>query len=269
MKKLVIILTLVLVLFGCAKKPVDNTTVKVAATLDPHSKILEAAKPILKEEFNLDLEIIVMDDYYIFNRALDSKEVDANYFQHVPFFEDEIKNKGYKIENVAGIHIEPFGFYSKKIKNITELKEGSKIIISNSIADHGRILKMLQEANLIKLKDNVDLTKSSFNDIIENKLKLEFVEIKPELLTVALRNNEGDLVAINGNYAIAEGLDPSKDALILEKATSDNPYVNILACHKDDVNSDKIKALIKVLKGDKIKDFINKTYTNKSVIVAE
>ncbi len=278
--KLISATLLALSLVACAKseeaKPAETTTtektsetLKVSATLDPHSTILEFAKPILKEKYNIDLEIQVLDDYYVFNKALDSGEVDANYFQHVPFFNGEVEANGYKISNVAGIHIEPFGFYSKTIKSVDEIKDKAKVVISNSVADHGRILSILEKAGLIKLAAGVDALTATTKDIVENPKNLTFIEVKPELLTISFENNEGDLVAINGNYAIQAGLNPTKDAVIIEQADSTNPYVNIVACKQGHENDEKIKALVEVLKSAEVKEFIQKTWADGSVIPAE
>lgn len=256
-------------LVGCGGSQNDDKTLTVAATLDPHSKILEEAKPILKEEYDIDLQIKVLDDYNIFNRSLNDGQIDANYFQHVPFFEEDVEKNKYDIVNVAGIHMEPFGFYSKTIKDVSEVKNGAEVIISNSVADYGRVLSILDDAGLIEMKEGVDVTSATLNDIASNLKNLKFIEVKPELLATSFKNGEGDLVAINGNYAIQAGLNPTKDAVILEKATQDNPYVNIVACKKGHENDEKIQALIKVLKSDKIKSFIEETYKGSVILAGE
>ena len=257
MKKLfvgIICLLLVVGLTACGNSSEsDEKTLTVAATSKPHGDILEEAKSILKDEYDIDLKIEILDDYYIFNRSLNNGDVDANFFQHVPFFEKDVKDNGYDLVNVGGVHIEPFGFYSKQIKDISELKENDVIVISNSVADHGRILAILDKAGVIEF-------------IKSNPLNLEFKEIKPEILTNAYENNEGALIAINGNYAIDAGLNPTKDAVLLESADEDNPYVNIVACQKGHENDEKIKALIEVLQSDKIKNYITSTYSDGSVI---
>ena len=272
MKKLVVLLLSVLLVFGLAacggnEAKNDEKTITVVATLDPHSKVLEFAKDILAKD-GWDLKITVVDDYYIPNKSVDGGDADANYFQHVPFFDGEVSANGYKLTNAAGIHIEPFGFYSKTIKDASELKDGATIVISNSVADHGRVLSILAKAGLITLKEGVDELNATTADIVE-KDKYNFVEVKPELLTLAFENNEGDLVAINGNYAIQGGLNPTKDAVILEQADATNPYVNILACRAGEENSEKIQALVKVLKSDEVRNFILSTYSDGSVIPAE
>ncbi|MEG2329137.1 MetQ/NlpA family ABC transporter substrate-binding protein [Anaerorhabdus sp.] len=246
----------------------DKTVLKISATLDPHAKILEFAKPILEEK-GITLEITVLDDYYIFNKALNDGEVDANYFQHLPFFNGEVEANGYKIVNAGGIHIEPFGFYSKTIKSVDELKDGATVIISNSVADHGRILSILEKAGVITLKDGADALNATVEDIVDNPKNLKFQEVKPELLTTVFEQGEGDLVAINGNYAIQAGLNPTKDAVILEQADATNPYVNIVAVKEGNESNPAIKTLIEVLKSDEVKQFILDTYSDGSVIPAE
>lgn len=258
-------LALTLGFTGCSSKQ-DENTITVICTVDPHSKILEEAKPLLEEK-GYTLKIETSDDYYIQNKVVSTGEVDANYFQHVIFFNNEVNEHGYEISNAAAIHLEPFGFYSKSIKNINELQSGAKIIISDSVSDNGRILSILETANLITLKDGVDKTKATINDIATNPLNLEFEEVKPEMLTTFYDNNEGDLVAINGNYAIQAGLNPVKDAIILE-STENNPYVNIVACQKGKENDPKIQALVEVLTSKEIKTFIETEYEG-SVIVVE
>ncbi|MEG0077915.1 MetQ/NlpA family ABC transporter substrate-binding protein [Anaerorhabdus sp.] len=272
---------LVLGLAACSSKPApeatpettepttgETTKLVVSATLDPHAKILEFAKPILAEK-GIELEIQVLDDYYIFNKALNDGEVDANYFQHVPFFDGEVEANGYKIVNAAGIHIEPFGFYSKTVKSVDEIKDGATVIISNSIADHGRILSILAKSGVITLADGVDAQNATIEDITENPKNLKFQEVKPELLTTVFEQGEGDLVAINGNYAIQAGLNPTTDAVILEQADATNPYVNIVAVQEGHENDPAIKTLIEVLKSEEVKKFINETYSDGSVIPAE
>ena len=273
MKKLLLTLTaflLLLTLAACGSNETeDDNVLRVSATLDPHSKILEFAKPILLEKYGIDMEITVLDDYFVFNPALDDGEVDANYFQHEPFFNAEVEEKGYDISNVAGIHIEPFGFYSQNISDISELQDGDEIIISNSVSDHGRILSILDKAGVITLDPEVDVIDATTEDIIDNPKNLQFVEIKPELLAATYENKEGAMVAINGNYAIQAGLNPLTDSVLLEQADSTNPYVNIIACKTGHENDPKIKALVEVMKSDEVKQFILDTYSDGSVIPAE
>ena len=264
---LALLLTVGIVGCGSQSDSSDEKTLTVSATLDPHAKILEQAKPLLKEKYGIDLEVKVLDDYYIFNKALDTGDVDANYFQHRPFFDGDVEKNNYKIAEAGAIHIEPFGFYSKTVKSKDQIQDGAKVIISNSVADHGRILAILADAGLITIKDGVKVLDATVKDIASNPKNLEFTEIKPELLATSFNNGEGDLVAINGNYALQANLNPTKDAVILESANADNPYVNIVACQKGHENDEKIKALVEVLKSDDIKKFIEETYKGSVIPV--
>lgn len=264
---LALLLTVGIVGCGSQSNSSDEKTLTVSATLDPHAKILEQAKPLLKEKYGINLEVKVLDDYYIFNKALDTGDVDANYFQHRPFFDGDVEKNNYKIAEAGAIHIEPFGFYSKTVKSKDQIKDGAKVIISNSVADHGRILAILADAGLITIKDGVKVLDATVKDIASNPKNLEFTEIKPELLATSFNNGEGDLVAINGNYALQANLNPTKDAVILESANADNPYVNIVACQKGHENDEKIKALVEVLKSDDIKKFIEETYKGSVIPV--
>ena len=267
--KIVLVLVLAVVVSACGgNNEKKENVLKVSATLDPHSKILEEAGKILEADYGITLDVEVLDDYFIFNKALDAGEVDANFFQHLPFFDGEVAEHGYEITNAGGIHLEPFGFYSKTVKSVEELKDGAQVVISNSVADHGRILAILADNGLITLKEGVDELTATEADIATNPKGLKFVEVKPELLVTAYNNGEGDLVAINGNYAIQGGLNPVKDSVILESASQDNPYVNIVAVKTGTENDEKIKALVEVLQSDTIKQFINDTYDG-AVIPAE
>lgn len=271
MKKILLVivsLVLAVTLSGCGSSKDDENTLVVGATAKPHGEILEEAKDILKEKYQIDLEIEIFDDYFIFNKALNSGDLDANFFQHLPYFEDSVKTNDYDLVNLGGIHIEPFGFYSKQIKSVDELKKNDVIVISNSAADYGRVLSILDEAGVIELDKSVKVQNATLKDIVSNPLNLQFKEIKSEILTTAYENNEGALIAINGNYAINAGLTPAKDAVLLE-SPDDNPYVNIVACKKGNENDKKIKALMDVLTSDEIKNFIKDKYSDGSVIPVE
>lgn len=269
-KLLAVVLTFTLV--GCGTNSTsDENTLIVSATLDPHSRILEEAQPILLEEYGIELKIKVLDDYYVFNRALNDGDVDANFFQHVPFFDEEINTNGYDIVNAGGVHIEPFGIYSSVYSDPSEVEDGATVIISNSVSDNGRILSILASVGLITLPEDktvLEVTIADIDNDTHNPKGLNFIEIKPELLVSSFKNNEGELVAINGNYAIQGELNPITDTLILEDASSDNPYVNIVACKSENLNLNKIQALIEVLQSETIQNFILETYSDGSVIPA-
>ncbi|UOY90995.1 methionine ABC transporter substrate-binding lipoprotein MetQ [Ectobacillus sp. JY-23] len=239
----------------------------IGASNVPHAEILEKAKPILEEK-GVDLEIKKFQDYILPNKALADKEIDANYFQHIPYLEQQMKEKGYKFEVAGKIHIEPIGIYSKKYKNLKDLPENAEVIMSSSVADHGRALSLLQEEGLIKIKDGVDKTKATVKDIAENKKNLKFkTDVEAGLLPKVYENKEGDIVLINTNYAIDAGLNPQKDAIALEG--SESPYVNIIAVREGDKDKKGIKELVEVLHSKEIQDYIKKEYKGAVVPVSE
>jgi D-methionine transport system substrate-binding protein len=244
------------------------TKLVVGASNVPHAEILEKAKPILKEK-GIDLKIVTFQDYILPNKALADKEIDANYFQHIPYLEEQKKEYGYDFVNAGGIHIEPIGIYSKKYKSLEELPDGATIIMSNSVADHGRILSMLQEKGLIKLKDGVDKIKATVKDIVENPKHLKFkADVDAGMLPQIYKNGEGDAVVINANYALDAGLDPAKDPIAVE-SPKNNPYVNIIAVRKGDENRKEIKTLVEVLHSKEIQDFIKKKYHGAVIPAAQ
>jgi D-methionine transport system substrate-binding protein len=255
-------------LAGCNsanKADAKNKQLVVGATNVPHAEILEHVKPILAKE-GIDLKIEKFQDYVLPNKALATKELDANYYQSLPFFNVQIKQFGYKFENAGGIHIEPIGVYSKKYKSLKQLPDKATIIMSNSVSDHGRMLSLLQQEGLIKLKPGIDTTTARIKDIVSNPKHLQFqASVDASLLSKVYKNGEGDAVLINTNYAIDAGLNPLKDAIALEGKNSQ--YVNIVAVRKGDKNKPEIKALVNALHSKQIQDWIIKKYKGAVVPV--
>lgn len=243
----------------------ESTKLVIGASVTPHAEILEQAKPLLAEE-GIDLEIKTFDDYVLPNKALENGDIDANYFQHIPYLNKQIADNGYDFVNAGAIHIEPMGLYSKRISDISELEDGATILTSTSESDWGRILTILQDADLITLKDGVDTETATFDDIAENPKNLEFKhDVDPSLLATAYQNDEADLIAINANFAFGIDLNPADDSVLLEADNS--PYVNVIAVRSGDEDSDKIKKLIEVLHSDEIKDFVEKQWQGSVKIV--
>lgn len=232
----------------------DSKELVVGASNVPHAEILEQAKPLLEEK-GIELKIETYQDYILPNEDLENGDLDANYFQHIPYFEAQMADHGYDFANAGGIHIEPIGVYSKKYKTLDELPEGATILISNSVADHGRILSMLEAEGLITLKEGIDKTTAEVKDIVDNPKNLEFdAEYEAALLIQMYENEEGDAVLINSNYAIDAGLNPLEDSIAIEN--SESPYVNIIAVKAGNEKNKEIKALVEVLKSKEIQDFI-------------
>ncbi|MGP4078637.1 MetQ/NlpA family ABC transporter substrate-binding protein [Pseudalkalibacillus sp. R45] len=273
MKKLITLLTTVLiisVLAACGKggSGGDEKELVVGASNVPHAEILEEAQPILEEK-GIKLEIEKLQDYVTPNQMLAAGELDANFFQHVPYMESQMKdNKSYDFENAGGVHIEPMGVYSQDYKSLDELPKKGTIIMSNSVGEHGRILSLLEKEGLIKLKEGVDKADATVKDIAENPKEINFkTDVEAGLLPKIYKNGEGDAVVINTNYAIDAGLNPQKDAIALEG--SDSEYVNIVAVNKGDKDDKKIKTLVEVLQSKEIQDFIKKEYKGAVVPVNE
>ena len=240
---------------GASSAASGAKTLKVGATAVPHAEILEAAKPLLEKE-GITLEIVEFNDYVQPNLALNDKELDANFFQHEPYLKNFMdEHKEVKLKNAAGIHIEPMGVYSKKIKKLDELKDGATIAIPNDTTNGGRSLLLLEKSGIIKLKEGVG-EKATVGDIAENKKNIKFQEV--EAAQVPRTLDDVDAAVINSNFAMQVNLDPTKDAMFIEDSTS--PYVNIIAVREGDENRPEIQALIKVLHSDEIKQFITEKY---------
>ena len=236
-------------------------TLKIGATPVPHAEILEQIKPELEKE-GIKLEIVEFSDYVQPNLALNDKELDANFFQHEPYLLNFVgEHKEVKLKNAGGIHVEPMGVYSKKIKDLKELADGASIAIPNDPTNGGRSLLLLEKAGLLKLKAGIG-EKATVQDIAENPKHLKFQEV--EAAQVPRTLEDVDAAVINTNYAMQIDLVPTKDALFMEDRTS--PYVNIIAVREGDESRPEIQALLKVLKSEKVKKFIEDKY--KGAIVA-
>ena len=236
----------------------DSKVIKVAASATPHAEILEEAKPLLEKE-GYDLEVTVFDDYVQPNEVVDSGDFDANYFQHAPYMEQFNKEKGTKLVDAGDIHYEPFGIYPGTKKSLDEIADGDEIAVPNDTTNEARALLLLQDNGIIKLKDGAGLT-ATVNDIAENPHNIKIVEL--EAAQVARVTGETAYVVLNGNYALQAGYSVKKDALAYEAADSEaaKTYVNIIAVKDGNQDSDAIKALVKVLKSDDIKKFIDEKY---------
>ncbi|MEW9109384.1 MetQ/NlpA family ABC transporter substrate-binding protein [Cytobacillus gottheilii] len=245
----------------------ETTTLKVGASNVPHAEILEEAKPLLEEK-GIELDITPFQDYIMPNKTLESGEIDANYFQHIPYLDLQIEENGYDFVNAGAIHIEPMGIYSQEYKSLDELPDGATIIMSNSVAEHGRILSLLEKEGVIKLKEGIDKTNAQIEDIVENSKNIKLdTDYEPSLLPQIYNNGEGDAVVINSNYAIDAGLDPINDSIAIEGEES--PYANIITVRSEDKDSEAIKTLVEVLRSKEIQDFILEEYKGAVVPVTE
>lgn len=272
MKKILILVSLlaVLALAACdggneSSSESDNNTIKVGASSIPHAEILEEAKPLLEEE-GITLEVEPYEDYVLPNDDLANGEIDANYFQHIPYLEQTIADTGYELTEIGGIHIEPIGVYSKDIPSVDDIPEGTEVIMSNSVPDHGRILSLFEAKGLITLDENVDKETATVDDIVENSKKLEFSpDYNAELLPEYYNSEENVLVVINTNFAIQAGLNPLDDSLFVEGEES--PYVNVIAVREEDKDNEALNKLVDVLHSEEIQNFILEEYEGAVVPV--
>ncbi|HHV73872.1 MULTISPECIES: MetQ/NlpA family ABC transporter substrate-binding protein [unclassified Thermoanaerobacterium] len=266
---LTLILTFAFILSGCTKSnntaatsnansntdtSTKMTKIVVGATPNPHAEILNVVKPILAKE-GVDLEIKEFTDYVTPNTALVDKQIDANFFQHVPYLEDFEKKNNVKLVPLVKVHVEPMGAYSKKIKSKDELKDGATVAVPNDATNEGRALLLLQKEGLIKLKDPNGLTQTP-RDIVDNPKHLKIVELEAPQLPRTLQ--DVDLAIINTNFALEANLNPLKDAIFMEDKNS--PYANVLVVREDNQNDPAIQKLAKALNSDEVKKFIEDKY---------
>ena len=236
----------------------NGATIMIAASATPHAEILAKAAPIL-ENYGYKLDVVEFDDYVQPNLVVESGEFDANYFQHIPYLDSFNEEQGTHLVNAGGIHYEPFGIYPGKKASLADIADGDSIAVPNDTTNEARALLLLQDNGLLKLKDGVGLT-ATVNDIVENPYNIKFVEL--EAAQVARVAAEVEYVVLNGNYALEAGYSVGKDSIAYEASESvaAKTYVNIIAVLEGNENSDKIKALVSVLKSDDIKKFIEDTY---------
>ena len=271
MKKIVTLLLAVCLLAsalaGCASSAkTENKTIVVGASSTPHAEILEQVKDTLAKD-GWTLEIKVFDDYVLPNKALADGELDANYFQHTPYLESFNASNGTDLVSAAKIHYEPFGIYGNGVTDLKDLAKGATIIIPADDSNETRALFLLQQEGLIKLPDDADAAKGvSTLDIVDDG-GYNIVTVQADTVPAQLKNaSAGTIAVINGNYALAAGLNIS-DALATENAdgTAAQTYANIIAVRSGDENSPKTQALLKALKTDAVKQYIADTYNGAVV----
>jgi len=229
-------------------------SLSVAATAVPHAEILEFVKPALAKD-GVELDIKVFTDYVQPNVQVAEKRLDANFFQHQPYLDEFNKSRGTELISVAGVHVEPFGAYSSKIKDLKDLPQGANVVIPNDATNGGRALLLLQKAGVITLKDASNILATP-KDIAENPKAIKVRELEAATLPRVL--TQVDLALINTNYALEAKLNPTADALIIEG--SDSPYVNILVARPDNQDSAAMQKLAKALNSPEVKAFILEKY---------
>lgn len=266
MKKFVsslILFSSLIVLSGCSKNSIDDKTIIVGTSPSPHAQILEQIKDDVSAK-GYTLEIVEFSDYYLPNIALQSGEIDANYFQHLPYLLDFNKNNNTDLVSVFALHFEPLGIYSSKHLQINNIEYGSKIAIPNDTSNEARALLLLEANNLITLKNNAGF-ETSLNDIEDNPYGIIFSEIEAVNLPNILP--DVDYAIINGNYAIDAGI---LDKVILTESTESEAALtraNIIAVKNGNQEKEAIKVLIECLATSKVKKYIEETFGSSVIPV--
>lgn len=242
----------------------SDNVITVGASPSPHAEILEAIKPELEAQ-GYELKVVEYSDYVQPNVALSEGDLDANYFQHLPYLENYNTENGTDLASAGAIHFEPMGLYAGKSSDITNVPDGAKIAVPSDATNEARALLLLQDQGVIKLTDGVGL-EATANDIVENPHNVELVEVEAAAVPRSLQ--DVDFGVINGNYALSAGLDTSA-TLASEGADSEaaQTYANIIAVRSGDENSEKTQALLKALTSDTARKFIEDTYKGSVIPV--
>lgn len=249
---------------SAASPAADLGTIKVGASPTPHARILEFVRDNLAPAAGLGIEIVEFDDYVQPNVQLAEGGLDANYFQHLPYYTSQVTELGYSFDHFEGVHIEPYAAYSKKITDIADLADGAQVGITSDPSNQARALDLLVKAELITLADTGEAD-ATVSDIADNPKNLEFFEAEPAQLPRSL--DDVDLAIINGNYALEAGLNPATDSLLLESGEG-NPYANFVTVRAEDKAKPALVKLDELLHSAETKAFIEATWPEGEVLAA-
>ena len=216
----------------------------------------------MKDKYGLDVELVTFNDYVLPNEALSKGDIDVNAFQHKPYLDQQIKDRGYKLVPVGNSFVYPIAGYSKKIKSLDELQNGAQVAIPNDPTNLGRSLLLLQKVGLIKLKDGVGLLPTSL-DIVENPKNLKIVELEAPQLPRSLDDQQIALAVINTTYASQIGLTPAKDGIFVED--KDSPYVNLIVSREDNKDAENVKKFVQAYQSDEVAEAANKIFNGGAV----
>jgi D-methionine transport system substrate-binding protein len=251
-----------LALAGCGQEEKDPNHIKVGVIVGAEQQVAEIAQKVAKEKYGLDVELVTFNDYVLLNEALSKGDIDLNAFQHKPYLDQQIKDRGYKLVSVGNSFVYPIAGYSKKIKSLDELKDGSQVALPNDPTNLGRSLLLLQKVNLIKLKDGVGLLPTVL-DVTENPKNLKLVELEAPQLPRSLDDQQIALAVINTTYASQIGLTPAKDGLFVED--KDSPYVNLLVAREDNKDAENVKKFVQAYQSDEVNEAANKIFNGGAV----
>ncbi len=239
----------------------EAVTLKVGASPAPHAEILENIKPLLEKD-GITLEIVEFTDYVIPNQALDAGDIDANYFQHLPYLEDFNAKNGTNLSSAGAIHFEPLGLYPGKTASLDDLEEGATVAVPNDTTNEARALLLLQKLELITLKEGVGLEATPL-DIVDNPKDLKFNEMEAALLPSVLP--DVDLAVINGNYAVGAGIEDTVLTTEDKESEAAKEFANVVAVRTGDEGKAPIQKLLAALQSEGNAKFIDEKY-NGTVI---
>ncbi|MEB6338447.1 MetQ/NlpA family lipoprotein [Serratia rhizosphaerae] len=251
-----------LALAGCGQDEKDPNHIKVGVIVGAEQQVAEVAQKVAKDKYGLDVELVTFNDYVLPNEALSKGDIDVNAFQHKPYLDQQIKDRGYKLVPVGSTFVYPIAGYSKKIKSLSELQPGSQIALPNDPTNLGRSLLLLQSEGLIKLKDGVGLLPTIL-DVTENPKNLKLVELEAPQLPRSLDDQQIALAVINTTYASQIGLTPAKDGLFVEG--KDSPYVNLLVARENNKDAENVKKFVQAYQSDEVNEAANKIFNGGAV----
>lgn len=251
-----------LALAGCGQEEKDPNHIKIGVIVGAEQQVAEVAQKVAKEKYGLDVELVTFNDYVLPNEALSKGDIDLNAFQHKPYLDQQIKDRGYKLVSVGNTFVYPIAGYSKKIKSLNELQDGAQVAIPNDPTNLGRSLLLLQKVGLIKLKDDVGLLPTSL-DIVENPKHVKLVELEAPQLPRSLDDDQIALAVINTTYASQINLTPTKDGLFVED--KDSPYVNLLVSREDNKDAENVKKFVSAYQSDEVNQAALKTFNGGAV----
>ncbi len=252
----------IITLSACNKKESNPNVLRVGIATGPEQNLAEAAKKVAKEKYGLDVELVSFNDYVVPNEALSQGDVDINVFQHLPYLEEQSRQRGYKLAVVGKTFVFPIVAYSKKIKSVSELQPGQTIVIPNDPTNGGRSLLLLQKQGILKLKDGVGLL-PKVTDIIANPKNLKILELEAPQIPRVLEDKEVVLAIINNNFAAQAGLDPEKEGLFSED--KDSPYANLIVSREDNKNDGKVKKFVQAYQSPEVETAAKQTFKGGAV----
>lgn len=251
-----------LALAGCGQEEKDPNHIKVGVIVGAEQQVAEVAQKVAKDKYGLTVELVSFNDYVLPNEALSKGDIDLNAFQHKPYLDQQIKDRGYKLAVAGNSFVYPIAGYSKKIKSLDELQNGAQIALPNDPTNLGRSLLLLQKQGLIKLKDNVGLLPTVL-DVIENPKNLKLVELEAPQLPRSLDDDQIALAIINTTYASQINLTPTKDGLFVEE--KDSPYVNLIVSREDNKDAANVKKFVQAYQSDEVYEAANKIFNGGAV----